>query len=303
MKAQATPPQWHTRPNMAADLANVRTTATAVGAAPPKGGKPTDGQVADWLRGYAERRDPSDRERIILAHLDLADRLAARYRDRPNTTPDDLRQTARVGLIGAVDRYDPTRGTPFLPYAIASIIGELKRYLRDATWSVRVSRTMKQHVMELLRVRDGLACGGGRWPPVAELANRLGLTHDEVIRAMQAAENRTALSLDVPVDSEDTTPLGALLPDPEPTVALEDLLMLPDLVASLPAAERTAVVSHYFKGRKQREIAVEIGCSQMGVSRLLRRALERLRDQLVGGDMQGSTGPADVGSGELVGDS
>jgi RNA polymerase sigma factor (sigma-70 family) len=204
MKAQATPPQWHTRPNMAADLANVRTTTTTttttttVGAAPPKGGKPTDGQVADSLRGYAERRDPSDRERIILAHLDLADRLAARYRDRPNTTPDDLRQTARVGLIGAVDRYDPTRGTPFLPYAIASIIGELKRYLRDATWSVRVPRTMKQHVMELLRVRDGLACGGGRWPPVAELANCLGLTYDEVTRAMQAAENRTALSLDVP---------------------------------------------------------------------------------------------------------
>jgi len=161
MKAQATPPQWHTRPNMAADLANVHTTVTAVSAAPPKGGKPTDGQVADWLRDYAERRDPSDRERIILAHLDLADRLAARYRDRPNTTPDDLRQTAWVGLIGAVDRYDPTRGTPLL-------------------------------------------------------ANRLGLTHDEVTRAMQAAENRTALSLDVPVDSEDTTPWVPCCPIPSP---------------------------------------------------------------------------------------
>jgi RNA polymerase sigma-B factor len=303
MRPQATPPQQHTRPNMPADLANVRTTATAVDATPPKGGKPPDEQVADWLRGYAERRDPSARERIILAHLDLADRLAARYRNRPNTTPDDLRQTARVGLIGAVDRYDPARGTPFLPYAITSIIGELKRHLRDTTWSVRVPRSVKQHALGLLRVRDRLAHRGDRWPAITEVATSLGITHDEATRAIQAAETRTTLSLDVPVDGQDATPLGALLPDPEPTVAPEDLLVLPELIAALPAAERIAVVLYYFHGRKQREIGVVLGCSQMQVSRLLRRALERLRDQLVGGDMQGSTGPADVGSGELVGDS
>jgi RNA polymerase sigma-B factor len=265
--------------------------------------EPTDEQVADWLRGYAERGDPSDRERIILAHLDLADRLAARYRGHPNTTPDDLRQTARVGLIGAVDRYDPTRGTPFQPFAIASITGALKRHLRDATWPLRVPRTIKQHALGLLRVRERLAHRGDRWPAIAELAASLGITPDEATRAIQAAQTRTALSLDMPVDGEDATPLGALLPDPEPTVAAEDLLVLPGLVAALPAAERSAVVLYYFHGRRQREIGVVLGCSQMQVSRLLRRALERLRDQLVGGDTQGSTGPADVGSGELVGDS
>jgi RNA polymerase sigma-B factor len=213
-----------------------------VGVALPQGGRPTDEQAADWLRGYAERRDRGDRERIILAHLDLADRLAARCRGRPNTTPDDLRQTARVGLIGAVDRYDPTRGTPFQPYAIASIIGALKRHLRDATWSVRVPRTIKQHALALLGARERLTQRGDRWPAIAELATSLGITHDEATRAIRAAQNRTALSLDIPVvDGEDGVPLAALLPDPEPTVAPEDLVVLPGLVAALPAAERSAV--------------------------------------------------------------
>jgi len=253
-----------------------------VGVALPQGGRPTDEQVADWLRGYAERRDRGDRERIILAHLDLADRLAARCRGRPNTTPDDLRQTARVGLIGAVDRYDPTRGTPFQPYAIASIIAALKRHLRDATWSVRVPRTIKQHALALLGARERLTQRGDRWPAIAELATSLGITHDEATRAIRAAQNRTALSLDIPVvDGEDGVPLAALLPDPEPTVAPEDLVVLPGLVAALPAAERSAV-RQYFQDRKQREIAAGLGCSQMQVSRLLRRALERLRAQLVG---------------------
>jgi RNA polymerase sigma-B factor len=248
--------------------------------------EPSDEQVAGWLRDYAERGDPADRERIILTHLDLADRLATRYQGHPNTTPDDLRQTARVALIGAVDRYDPTRGTPFQPYAIASIIGALKRHLRDTTWSLRVPRPIKQHALALLGVRERLTQRGDRWPAIAELATGLGITHDEAARAIQAAQNRTALSLDIPVvDGEDGVPLAALLPDPEPTVAPEDLVVLPGLVAALPTAERSAVRQYYFQDRKQREIAVVLGCSQMQVSRLLHRALERLRAQLVGTGM------------------
>jgi RNA polymerase sigma-B factor len=245
--------------------------------------EPSDEQVAGWLRDYAEHGDPADRERIILAHLDLADRLAARYQGRPNTTPDDLRQTARVALIGAVDRYDPTRGTPFRPYAITGILGELKRHLRDATWPVHVPRTIKQHALALLGVGERLTQRGDRWPASAELATGLGITHDEATHAIRAAQNRTALSLDSPVvDGQDGVPLAALLPDPEPTVAPEDLVVLPGLVAALPAAERSAVRQYYFQDRKQREIAAGLGCSQMQVSRLLRRALERLRAQLVG---------------------
>lgn len=221
-----------------------------------------------------------DRERVILDHLDLADRLAGRYRNNPNTTPEDLRQTARVALINAVDRYDPGRGTPFVAFAIATIIGELKRYLRDATWSVRIPRSVKEHALQVLRARQRLGNGGDRWPAVEELAGQLDLTQDEVARAIKAVENRTVLSLDLPVDSEGGTALGELLSDPGSDVEVEDLLVLPELVATLPPVERTVLVLHYFRGLKQREIGVLTGCSQMQVSRLLRRARERLRDQL-----------------------
>src|SRR6266496_1730115 len=121
----------------------------------PDSGEATPEQIAAWLESYAGERDPRLRERIILAHLGLADRLAMRYRDRPSTTPDDLRQIARIGLIAAVDRYDPDRGTPFAPFAIATILGQLKRYLRDSTWQVGVPRTVKDNALRLAAALDG----------------------------------------------------------------------------------------------------------------------------------------------------
>lgn len=228
----------------------------------------------------APDRTARDREQIILDHLELADRLARRYRHNPNTTPEDLRQTARVALVSAVDRYDPTRGTPFVVFAVTTITGELKRYLRDSTWSVRIPRSVKEHALRLLRAREGFARVGGDWPSVAELTSQLELTEEQITHAMRAAESRTTLSLDMPVDEEGRTARGELLAHPEPEVEVEDVLMLSDLIAALPPVERTAVVLHYFRGLKQREIGALIGCSQMQVSRLLRRSRERMRDQL-----------------------
>jgi RNA polymerase sigma-B factor len=222
----------------------------------------------------------AERERVILDHLELADRLASRYRNNPNTTPDDLRQTARVALISAVDRYDPARGVPFVPFAIATIVGELKRYLRDATWSVRIPRSVKEHALQLLRARQNLGRGGDRWPALEELADRLDLTSEQVAHAIRAVENRTVLSLDVPVDNDGGTALSELLADPPAEVEVEDLLALPELVDALPPEERTAVVLHYFRGLKQREVGALIGVSQMQVSRMLSRSRERLRQQL-----------------------
>jgi RNA polymerase sigma-B factor len=223
-------------------------------------------------------RTDQHREQVILDHLELADRLARRYRRHPNTTPEDLRQTARVALINAVDRYDPTRGTPFVAFAITTISGELKRYLRDATWSLRIPRSVKTHALRLVHARQQLASHGTG--AVAELAERLDLTCEEVTRAMGAPDNRTALSLDMPVGRDSGTALGELLADPAPAVEVEDLMALPGLIAALPTLERTALVLHYFNGLNQREIAELIGCSQMQVSRLLRRSRERLREQL-----------------------
>jgi RNA polymerase sigma-B factor len=237
--------------------------------------------VGTWLREYAERRDPALRERVILANLGLADRLAARYRHRPNTTYDDLRQTARVGLIAAVDRFDPGRGTPFVPFAIATVLGQLKRHLRDATWAVAVPRTVKDNALRLARALDEVPRRSSGWPRSQDLAGRVNLTEEEISQAVVAIENRTLLSLDVPA-GEGSPPLGQLLAQDETGAEIEDRIMLPGLVSGLPAVERAVVVLYYFNGLKQREIGALMGCSQMQVSRLLRRSCERLHAQLMG---------------------
>jgi RNA polymerase sigma-B factor len=239
-------------------------------------------QVAAWLREYAERRDPALRERVILAHLGLADRLAARYRNRHNTTYDDLRQTARIGLIAAVDRYDPDRGVPFTPFAIATIVGQLKRHLRDATWQVGVPRTVKENVLRLAGALGGIPRGYDGWPRAEELARQVDLTEEEILQAVTAMENRTLLSLDAPGEAG-APPLGQLLPDAAAGNDLEEGIILPELISGLPATERAVVVLYYFNDLKQREIGALIGCSQMQVSRLLRRSCEHLHDQLVAG--------------------
>src|SRR6266511_4309210 len=245
----------------------------------PDSGEATPEQIAAWLESYAGERDPRLRERIILAHLGLADRLAMRYRDRPSTTPDDLRQIARIGLIAAVDRYDPDRGTPFAPFAIATILGQLKRYLRDSTWQVGVPRTVKDNALRLAAALDGFPRSFDGWPRADRMAGEVDLDEEEIRQAVMAMENRTVLSLDVPVE-QGAPPLGQLLPDTGERTEVEDLIMLPKLVSSLPAVERAVVVLYYFNGLKQREIGALIGCSQMQVSRLLRRSCERLHDAL-----------------------
>jgi DNA-directed RNA polymerase specialized sigma subunit len=116
-------------------------------------------QVEEWLQDYATSRDPQLRERIILAYLGMADRLAGRFRDSHGTSPEDLIQTARTGLIAAIDRYDPDRGTPFVPYAVACVVGELKRHLRDTSWRLQVPRPLKEPALRLSQAAEELgAC-------------------------------------------------------------------------------------------------------------------------------------------------
>jgi DNA-directed RNA polymerase specialized sigma subunit len=122
-------------------------------------------QVDGWLQGYATSRDPVLRERIILAYLGLADRLADRYRHSRGTTPEDLRQTARAGLIAAIDRYDPDYARPFVAYAVACVVGELKRHLRDTSWRLHVPRPLKEQAMRVCKAADQLQQTLGRSPP------------------------------------------------------------------------------------------------------------------------------------------
>src|ERR671910_2383391 len=172
-------------------------------------------EVDGWLAEYAASRDPGLRERIILAYLGLADRLASRFRHSRGTNPEDLRQTARAGLIAAVDRYDPGYGNPFLPYAVACVVGELKRHLRDTSWRLHVPRPLKEQALRLCRAADELHQRWGRSPTTLELAEHLELGEEEVLGALMAVSSRWELSLDQPAGGETDLSLGDLVAAPE----------------------------------------------------------------------------------------
>ena len=237
-------------------------------------------EVDGWLQDYAVTRDPALRERIILAYVGMADRLAGRYRSSRGTTPQDLTQIARVGLIAAVDRYDPTRGAGFVPFAVACVVGELKRHLRDTTWRLHVPRPVKERALRTCKATDELHQALGRPPTTAELATHLEFSEEEVLEASRAATSRLAISLDQPVGKTETA-LGDFMTAPGANEQPEDLLALPGLIQALPERERTVIVLRFFYDLDQNAIAARIGCSQMHVSRLLRRALASMHHQLV----------------------
>jgi RNA polymerase sigma-B factor len=237
--------------------------------------------VEGWLQEYASTRDPRLREQIILAYLGLADRLANRYRHSRGTTRDDLAQTARAGLIAAIDRYDPAKGSAFVPFAVACVVGELKRHLRDTSWRLRVPRPLKEQALRLCGAAEELHQRLGRSPTTLEMAEELGLREEEVWEALAAVTSRQEVSLDQPAGAEVGLPLGELVAAPEAREEPEDLLALPGLVSALPELEREVIVLRFFQDLDQDEIAARVGFSQMHVSRLQRRALARMHVQLV----------------------
>src|SRR4029453_15573696 len=237
-------------------------------------------EVEAWLQAYATSRDPVLRERITLAYLGLADRLGSRYRPSRGTTPEDLTQTAPAGLIAAIDRYDPGYGNPFVPYAVACVVGELKRHLRDASWRLHVPRPLKERALRLCRTADELHQRWGRSPTTSELAEELEMDEEEVLEGLAPMSSRQEVSLGKPVGDADLH-LGDLLAAPGAREEPEDLLALSGLVAALPELERKVIVLRFFQDLDQYEIAARVGFSQMHVSRLQRRALARMRAQLV----------------------
>jgi RNA polymerase sigma-B factor len=238
-------------------------------------------RVEAWFREYAETGDPSLRERIILSYLGLSDRLAERYRGNRGASLDDLRQVARLGLVKAVDRYEPEHANPFIPYAVATVVGEIKRYLRDTSWRLRVPRGTKDLALRLCRAIDELPQQLGHSPTLAELAAHLDTSEDEVMEAIEVAQTRSAPSLDQPAGQDGDAVLGDFVMDTRPREEPENLLVLPHLIEGLPERERHIVVLRYVDELTQDQIAGRLGISQMHVSRLLRRALDRMRTELV----------------------
>jgi RNA polymerase sigma factor (sigma-70 family) len=150
--------------------------------------------VDGWLQEYTTNRDPKLRERIILAYLSVADRLAGRYRHSRGTSPEDLAQTARAGLIAALDRYDPAKCPAFVPFAVACVVGDLKRHLRDTSWRLQVPRSLKEQALRLCRAVDELHQTLGRTPTTTELAEHLEVSEEEILEALAAATSRREVS-------------------------------------------------------------------------------------------------------------
>jgi len=223
---------------------------------------------------------PALRERAIAAWTPLARHLANRYHGRGEPL-DDLVQTAMVGLIKAVDRFDPARGTDFTGFAIPTIVGEIRRHFRDRTWDVRVPRRLQELRIAISDANAALAHRLGRSPTVADVAAHLGLTEEEVLEGLEGARAYKSASLSAPVGAEGGTTLGETMGGDDNGFELADArLTIGAALDALTARERRIVLLRFYGGQTQTQIAEQVGISQMHVSRLLTKALAKLRDRL-----------------------
>jgi RNA polymerase sigma-B factor len=241
----------------------------------------SDIQTNVLVERWHEDRDAAARDELFERYLPLARRLAARY-SNPHEPLEDLVQVASVGLLGAIDRFDPSRGVHFPAFAIPTILGELKRYFRNTGWSAHVPRGAQEMALRVERAIRHMTATTGRHPRVQEVAEYLEVSHEDVLTGLDAGTAHYAVSLDAPLSSaEDEEPdtLGDSLGDVDESYGLiEAKMSLTDAVGRLPHLERKALVLRLERDLKQTEIAEALGCSQMQVSRLLRRAASRLRE-------------------------
>ena len=232
---------------------------------------------------YHREGDLAAREELVERFLPLARDLALRYTytDEPF---DDLLQVASLGLIKAIDRFEPGRGTKFTSYAAPTILGELKRHFRDKGWSLHVPRDLQERALAVSRETESLSKKLGRSPKVREVAAALGCSIEDVLEAQEAAATYESASLDAPTarDDGESAALVDLLGDED---SAYELVESRDAIAStwraLPDVERRVLELRFMHDLTQREIGERIGYSQMHVSRLLRRALTRLETAAV----------------------
>jgi RNA polymerase sigma-B factor len=225
-----------------------------------------------------QRGEPGARRELIERYMPLARSLALRYR-RASEPLDDLIQVASVGLVKAVDRWDPGRGLAFSSYAVPTILGELRRYFRDSTWDVRPARDMQELCLAVEEARDALWVDLGRSPTVADLAKHLDRPPEQVMEALQASDGRSLRSLDAPVheDEGDSASAGDLIGDHDPGYArVEAVATIEQMTAILDDRAREILRLRFEEDMLQSEIAAHVGCSQMHVSRIIRSSLERL---------------------------
>lgn len=238
---------------------------------------------------YGATRDPEVRDALVEVFDDLAAYLARKFGDRGEPL-EDLVQVARLGLLKALERYDPARGIEFTTYATPTIVGEIKRYFRDKLWAVRVPRRLRERNYALQRAMEALAQRLGRSPTLQELSMDTGVPLDDVVEALEVGRAYSLASLDADGpegEGDQPVPLGGADPALE---QLEDRAAVQGALAALSPRSRRVVYMRFFEDLSQAEIARRLGISQMHVSRLLRQALATLRAMMR--DVQAGSGRA-----------
>ncbi|GGL10377.1 SigB/SigF/SigG family RNA polymerase sigma factor [Nocardia jinanensis] len=245
------------------------------------------------LLGELAALDPADphhaelRDEIIGRCLPLADHIARRYAGR-GIDFDDLQQTARMGVVHAVDRFDPAAGTKFVSFAVPTAMGEVRRYFRDQSWAIRVPRRLKELRGRITATTPLLMQELGHTPNARDLATALDTDVEEITQALIASKGYTSEPLDAAPGAEDDSGDLALshadrLGSIDPCYGLlEDAAAVRPLLAQLPRDDRRVLILRYFENKTQREIGATIGCSQMQASRILTRILATLREQALG---------------------
>ncbi len=253
-------------------------TLVAISSAPDTAPKPASHTNELFVR-WQQRGDEAAREALVRRYLPLAHRLARRYM-RSSEPFEDLQQVASLGLLKALDRFDPSRGRPFQSFAVPTMLGEMRRYFRDSGWSVHVPRGAQERALKVRDAQEAFANEHGRAPTVNQLAVYLELDAEEVIDALVALQSYKTLSLDAPRpgDEDDAMNYGDSLGEEDERYELVELdATVTAVLDHIPPRERRILHMRFVEDLTQTEIAARVGISQMQVSRLLRRSLDELR--------------------------
>jgi len=232
---------------------------------------------------YSATGDQHLREGLVARHMNLVHFLAGKFAHR-GEPPEDLVQVGSLGLLKAIDRYDPERGVEFSSFATPTILGEIKRYFRDRGWALKVPRRLQELNRSVQEATDKLSHANGRPPTPDELSRQLGIPREEVLEAMELESSNRLLSLESEVNGDEESRYSPLLnylgrPDLD-LEHLEDRIVIRRALHHLSERERRLIYLRFFEGLPQAEIGQRLGISQMHVSRLLARSLARLRSDL-----------------------
>lgn len=239
-------------------------------------------KTRELFRRFKEEGDMDAREKLVMSHLNLVRFIANKFKNRGEPI-DDLIQVGYLGLLKAIDRFDPSRGLEFTTFATPTIMGEIKRHFRDKGWSVRVPRRLQELSAKVNQATDTLTSKLQRSPTIAEIADYLDATVDEVLEAMESSSAYSSVSLEAPsgADDDDTPSVIDRYATEDSDLAFtDDRIIIEEALASFSPRERDVIEMRFLKGMTQIEIAEKLGISQVQVSRLLRRTLKKIQDKI-----------------------